>query len=167
MKLPLQLAILCVLSCSVIAQSDNAHAEKPAGWITESSVIDTGWVDSNPIGHCLNSHYPICVEIKPLAGDGVRYKAVFIPKPKGEFYYKCVVGIRTAEYEKLNEDFIAEGFIQISHQVVTVMIGNVHQSVWVSRIKREQASARKPATRHESKSEGRDQPQPESEERSR
>ena len=166
MKLLLQLAILCVLSCSLIAQSNDAQAEQPAGWITESAVIDTGWVDSNPIGECPKTHYPICVEVMPLKGDGARYKAVFIPKPKGDFDYKCAVGIRTREYRKLNKDLVEKGFIQISHQVVTVMIGNVHQSVWVSRTKREQDGADQPATAPESKPEGGEKPQPEAEGRS-
>ncbi len=99
-------------------------------------VIDTGWVDSDPSASCPETHYPVCVEIMPLVGDGARYKALFIPKPKGDFDYKSIVGIKTEEYEKLGKDLTAKGFIQISHQVVTLMTGNVHQAVWVSHAKK-------------------------------
>jgi len=76
----------------------------------------------------------------PLEGDGARYKAVFIPKPKGNFDYKSVVGIKANEYETLNKDLSAKGYVQVSHQVVTLMQGKVHQAVWVSSAKREQAA---------------------------
>ena len=160
----IQYIMAYVLFTSAIS---GVRAEEAVTWPTKTSTIDTGWVDLDPSASCPETHYPVIVEIMPLEGDGARYKAVFIPKPKGNFDYKCAVGIRTGEYEKLNKDLMAKGFIQISHQVVTVMIGNVHQSVWVSRTKREQAGADQPATAPQLKSEGKEKPKPESEVRPR
>ena len=113
------------------------RAEEVVKWPTESKVVDTGWVTSDPSTSCPETHYPVCFEIMPLKGDGVRYKAIFIPKPNGDVDYRSVVGVRTDEYEKRNKDLMAKGFVQISHQVVTIMVGNVHQAVWVIRKKRE------------------------------
>ena len=128
--------IQCIVALTVLALAVvEVQAEEVAGWPTKSMVIDTGWVDLDPSTSCPETHYPVCFEIMPLQGDGVRYKAVFIPKPQGDFDYKSAVGIRTEEYEKMNKELIAEGYTQISHQVVTVMVGNVHQAVWVSRNK--------------------------------
>jgi len=125
------------------------QAEEAVKRPIESKVIDTGWVDSDPSASCPETHYPVCFEIMPCPGDGVRYKAVFIPKPKGDFDYRSAVGVRTEEYEKLSKDLTAKDYVQISHQVVTIMIGNVHQAVWVSRTKRENkpemATPRKPS----------------------
>ena len=119
---------------------NSLHAEEASKWPTESRVVDTGWVNSDPSASCPKTHYPVCIEIMPLKGDGARYKAVFIPKPKGDFDYKSTVGIRTEEYEKLSKDLGSKGFVQISHQVVTLMIGDVHQSVWVRRANKGQAA---------------------------
>ena len=127
--------VAALLLCSFAV--NGLQAEEPIKWPTKSMVIDTGWVNSDPSASCPKTHYPVCVEIMPLKGDGARYKAVFIPKPKGDFDYKSIVGIKTEEYEKLSKDLMAKGFIQISHQVVTFMVGNVHQAVWVSHTKRE------------------------------
>ena len=116
------------------------RAEEVVTWPTKTSTIDTGWMDQDPSASCPETHYPVIVEIMPLPGDGAKYKAVFIPKPKGNFDYKSVVGIKTNEYETLNKDLSAKGFVQVSHQVVTLMQGKVHQAVWVSSAKREQAA---------------------------
>lgn len=91
----------------------------------------------DPSSSCPKTHYPVNVEIMPLEGDGVKYKAVFIPRPEGDFDYKSVVGIRTDEYEKISKELTEKGYIQISHQVVTIMVGKVHQAVWVTRKKSE------------------------------
>ena len=124
------------LAVLTLAAAD-VQAEEAVKWPTESKVIDTGWIDSDPSASCPETHYPVCFELMPLPGDGVRYKAIFIPKPRDDFEYKSAVGVRTDEYQKLSKDLMAKGFVQISHQVVTVMVGNVHQAVWVSRAKRE------------------------------
>ena len=113
------------------------QAEKPVPPPTESMVVDTGWVNVDPSSSCPKTHYPVNVEIMPLEGDGVKYKAVFIPRPEGDFDYKSVVGIRTDEYEKISKELTDKGYIQISHQVVTIMVGKVHQAVWVTRKKSE------------------------------
>ena len=130
------LLFLCILVLLLVRPSVSVmQAEDANRWPTQSMVIDTGWVDHDPSKRCPETHYPVCVEIAPLDGDGARYKAVFIPKPKGDFDYKSVVEMRAEEYRKLNADLIATGFIQISHQVVTLMHGDVHQAVWASRKK--------------------------------
>jgi len=105
--------------------------------IAESSVIETGWVDIQPIKSCPETHYPVSIELMPLKGDGVRYKMVFIPKPNERFEYKYAVSERTQRYRTLHSDYTKQGYVQICHQVVTVMSGNVHQAVWVRLVRRE------------------------------
>lgn len=128
----IQYIIALVLSSSVV---NSVLAEEAVASSVKSAVIDTGWVNQDPSATCPETHYPVQVEIMPLKGDGARYKAIFIPKPKDDFEYKSILGMRTEAYEKLNEELLAKGYVQISHQVATIMIGNVHQAVWVSRKK--------------------------------
>ena len=146
MKLSPLLAILCISPFSLVAQSDDAQVEKPTGAITQSSVIDTGWVDSNPIEECPETHFPTIIELMPLPGDGVRFKSIFIPKPSKGFEYKYVVLESTPKYHALHSEYTKQGYIQICHQIVTVMIGNVHQAVWVKSDKREQDDVVQSAT---------------------
>jgi hypothetical protein len=151
MKLPALFALLCISPFILIAQGDDAQAEKPVGVITKSSVIDTGWVDTSPMGDCPDTHYPVSIELMPLQGDGVRFRAVFIPKPSEGLDYKYVVSERTPKYLASDADYRKQGYVQICHQLVTVMVGNVHQAVWVRSPKEEQDGGEQPATRPESK----------------
>lgn len=120
----------------------DVRVKEPVQW-PPTSTIDTGWVDLDPSASCPETHYPVIVEIVPLAGDGESYKAVFLPKPKGDFDYRSVVGIDTSKYETLNRELSGKGFVQVSHQAVTIMRGHVHQATWVWSGKREQAETSK------------------------
>ncbi len=96
-----------------------------------TETIETGWVEIDPSAWCPETHYPVIVEMMALAGDGAKYRAVFIRKPKGDFEYRSVVEMKTNEYETLNRDLSGKGFVQGFHQVVHLMHGRFHQAVWV------------------------------------
>ena len=108
-----------------------AQEEGFAGWSPESAAIDTGWKETNPVGDCPKTHYPASIELMPLPGDWVRFRAIFLPRPSEDFDSRHAVSLRTEEYRKLDAKLKDEGYTQISHQMVTVMIGNVHQAVWI------------------------------------
>ena len=120
------LFISCWLSSSLIAQEEGV-----AGWTPESAAIDTGWKEVNPIGTCPKTHYPVSIELMPLPGDGVRFRVIFLPRPSEDFESRHTLNLRTEEYRKLDTELKKQGYVQISHQMVTVMIGNVHQAVWI------------------------------------
>ena len=106
-----------------------------------TETIETGWVEIDPSAWCPETHYPVIVEMMALAGDGAKYRAVFVRKPKGDFDYRSVVEMKTNEYETLNRDLSGKGFVQVFHQVVHLMHGRFHQAVWVWSGKREHAEA--------------------------
>jgi len=115
----------------------------------KSIVIDTGWQESQPDDARHKTHYPACVEIMPIEGDGIKYRVIFIQNPTDDFDCKYAVGIAAGEYEHLNAVLIDQGYTQISHQVATVKSGIVHSAVWVNskkiENKSEQATPRKPS----------------------
>ena len=76
--------------------------------------------------------YPVVVEAKPLLGDGVVFRAMFIAKPSHHFRFESVYGISDRHFENIQAKLTSKGFVLIHHQKVMLIGGWSHQATWVA-----------------------------------
>ena len=75
--------------------------------------------------------YPILIQAGPLLGDGVVYRFILTKKPSDKFKYEVAYGIEDIEFKNKNINLVKKGYTLIQHQTAVVMVGTIHQAVWV------------------------------------
>lgn len=78
-----------------------------------------------------SNEYPPIIEAKPLLGDGVAYRALFIQKPSNDFEYQSEYGISDKLFKEINTKLKEKEFVLIHHQEVMLMGGTSNQATWV------------------------------------
>ncbi len=76
--------------------------------------------------------YPVVIEAKPLLGDGVAFRVMFIEKPSGKFRFESVYGISDRDFENMQAKLTGKRFVLIHHQKVMLIGGFSHQATWVA-----------------------------------
>jgi serine/threonine protein kinase len=77
-------------------------------------------------------YYPVKVEGTEQSGK-IKFRAIFVPFPQGDFYFVSHHGLESRIYNKKNKEYLSKGLIQITHQSFQTSDGRfLHQATWTN-----------------------------------
>ncbi len=119
---------LLILSLLLFSDIHTLFAEEPtfSAWM-QPAEFDKFYSSKS------NNEYPPVIQAKLLLGDGVAYRALFVPKPTKNFNYQSKYGLSESHFKTTITELKSNGFVLIYHQQVQLFGGLSHQATWVKK----------------------------------